>query len=73
MTKRKLKDYQAQCQDEIYMAKHELAKTLRHILPTAPAKTLEAMAALAPDVAKAIRYWKRKRRHYERLLAKKKN
>ncbi|MBU4366933.1 MAG: hypothetical protein L6437_15715 [Kiritimatiellae bacterium] len=69
-TKAELRECRRQCLDEIYMAKYEFAKTLRYVLPGAPAKTLEAMAALAPDVAKEIRHWERKRRHYGRLLMK---
>lgn len=70
ITKAEIRESRRQCLDEIYMAKYEFAKTLRYVLPGAPAKTLEAMAALAPDVAKVIRYWTRKLRRYDRLLAK---
>ena len=71
MTKIEIRECRRYCLDEIYMAKYEYAKTLRHVLPGAPAKTLEAMAALAPDVAKVIRYWTRKLHRYDRLLSRK--
>jgi hypothetical protein len=67
-TKESARLFRAQCNDMIATVKYDFAKRVRYIVPGAPDKMLEALAIYDPESRRVIRYWQRKRNHFERIL-----